>query len=318
MSAKFEYSIVIPSRRFLVDILPTIESISKQTLKPKKVFIILDKSIDKDFLYKYKFELSQNFWELFSNIEIVSCVDYDFTPNNWVSYVRNFGFSLVNTDLVLSLDDDNVFEPEFCARLVSIVNLLEQKTLLVPTEIHKNKVRSRGYSSFIYRLGKQKSLFFPKNCICLPDDKICPIQFSSSNCIFGSTKIFQQIKFDERFKFIYEDFDFTRRVTKSGFDMFVVRWLNINHNMRPKNILEDKYIANPDDVFQKSQNRILFVKNTWSLFQKIQYFMFGLHIHSAFIVYNIIRFAPLKQKISLLRSFAFWTRSWILKKRFKN
>jgi GT2 family glycosyltransferase len=37
----------------------------------------------------------------------------------------------------------------------------------------------------------------------------------SGNSLFGPTKIFQEVLFDERFDFVYEDIDFTYRIHKT-------------------------------------------------------------------------------------------------------
>ena len=60
----------------------------------------------------------------------------------------------------------------------------------------------------------------------------------SGNSLFGPTKIFQKVLFDEAFDFVYEDLEFTYRMHKSGYPLFVTNELILNHMERDKNILE--------------------------------------------------------------------------------
>jgi hypothetical protein len=55
--------------------------------------------------------------------------------------VRNYGISLVDAPLLLLVDDDNVFDTDFCARLVStwkeIKKITKRSSVLIPTEKYK-------------------------------------------------------------------------------------------------------------------------------------------------------------------------------------
>jgi len=306
---KTQYTVVIPTRRSATSILPTIVSIKSQIEQPVSIVIVLDKTLTKQQLQAYKTTISD------SEIKFISHIENIFQTNKGVSYVRNCWLSYVETDLVMFVDDDNVFKKDFCLRLIKARELQKKTTkkeaLLVPTELYKNKIRSRGYVYFNYRLWKQKPCKNTKQPKILWNEKVCKIQFASSNCLFGSTKMFQKISFDERFEFIYEDFDMTRRLTKAWFDAFVLLELYINHQMRPKTSLEDSYISTPKDVFQKSKNRILFVKNTGTFREKIDYFVLWLRIHTLFLIYKILYHTTKYPKKKLLKELIRWIWVWL-------
>jgi GT2 family glycosyltransferase len=73
-------------------------------------------------------------------------------------------------------------------------------------------------------------------------DKVFPIKFSSSNCLFGPTKVFYENPFDEHMLFVYEDMDVTMRISAAGYPFYVMLDLYIDHQMREKTPLDQTYI----------------------------------------------------------------------------
>ena len=61
---------------------------------------------------------------------------------------------------------------------------------------------------------------------------------------FGPTKIFQEILFDEKLDFVYEDLEFTYRIHKAWYPIFVSSELLLYHMERDKNILEHAWVWN--------------------------------------------------------------------------
>jgi len=329
-----KYSIVIPTRRTAKQNLPLLQSISTQTFSPEKIFLILDKIHNKKSLQLFKKEIQKELPEtIFTKIQFISNENSFFIPNKWVSYVRNYGFSLVNMPLLLSIDDDNIFNTNFCENFIKTRKTIKQKykeeVILIPSEVYKWKTRSRGYKKFIHRLWIQKSIKIfdyktksnlkskiysiiykiqERKIINISWNKIFPIQFASSNCFFWPSKLFQSIPFDERMKFVYEDFDVTKRYSRAGHKIYVMLNNFTNHNMRKKTPLQDTYLSNTEDAYQKSRNRILFVKNSWSFLEKFDFFCCGLRIHTIFLFYKIIRFAPSSDKKPLFKTVIKWIR----------
>ncbi len=319
------YSVIIPTNRPIEKIIPTLFALSIQVQPVDKIYLLLDIKASKWFeqlVREYKSEIQTQLGDFAKKILIISELDTSFKANLGVSYVRNYGFSLVDSPLVLSIDDDNIVDTDFCARLIQTRKEIKKTTnksaVLVPTEKHKWKIRSRGYRRFSYFLGIQRpvaiNIFSKRKIKYFAKEAVLPIQFSSSNCLFGATKTFQYVPFDERMEFIYEDMDLTQRITKAGYPMYVLLDLFINHEMRDKIPLEKSYLATPKDVYQKSRNRSIMVKNSADVEHKIVYFLFGLWIHSVFIFQKIIRFAPKTQRKLLLRQLRKGTRDGVLGK----
>lgn len=315
------YSVVIPTRRPTEKILPTLISISLQTYLPEKVFLIRDTEIKKEEFDDYKKYILEKLWsEFYKRIVFICHLNSSFKPGLWVSYVRNYGISLVNAPMVLAVDDDNVFDTDFCARLMTTRNRIHEKKkitpLLIPTEKYQGEIRSRWYRAFWYRAGVQR----PRKLGVLSKfriseiewEKILPIKFASSNCLFGPRKIFEMHPFDERMGFVYEDMDMTKRVTNAWHKIYVLLDLFIDHQMRSKTPLNATYVGNPTDAYQKGRNRVMLVKNTGDIFDKLEYFVFGLRIHTAFLIQKICRHAKWSEKNLIIKALRKWTKDWIL------
>lgn len=140
------------------------------------------------------------------------------------------------------------------------------------------------------------------------------ILFSSSNCIFGPRQLFVDCPLDERIPFVYEDFEWTSRLSKSV-SLYALTHVYIHHMMRSKTLLEDSYLATPCSAYYKAKHRIIRVRSTATTRQQIQYFTLGLHLHTASLVYKIIRYASLRQRLGLLWAVVRGTCSGICAKR---
>lgn len=286
-----KYSAIIPTNRTAQDIAPTIQSLGHQTVLPDRVFILYDKATSYEDFQEYSAGVDHNTPKsLQKRIIIISEHTADFRAWQWVSYVRNYWILCVQTDYLLSVDDDNTFEPNFIQSFLSYTRQLKNPSILIPTEHHQWRIRSRGYRWFSYFLGIQLP--------CKKQWQLVPIQFAASNCLFGPTTLFEHIQFDPQMKFVYEDFDMTRRVTKLGYGLYVTD-TTISHNMQPKTPLQETYIDTPFRAQQKAQNRVLFVRKNATVRQRMIYSLFGIHIHTVFLLWKLCRYAtPNKRKIA--------------------
>jgi hypothetical protein len=59
--------------------------------------------------------------------------------------VRNYGILCVQTEYLLSVDDDNTFDADFIQSFFSSIREIQKPSLLIPTEYHQGQIRSRGY-----------------------------------------------------------------------------------------------------------------------------------------------------------------------------
>jgi len=84
------YSVVVPTRRDVKQILPTILALVKQDFLAEKIIILLDKHLSKDELSEYKQNIKDNIsHDHYKKILFISHIDSSFVPKLGVSYVRN-------------------------------------------------------------------------------------------------------------------------------------------------------------------------------------------------------------------------------------
>lgn len=302
-------SIVIPSRWNITKLEWLLQSLNIQTVLPDKVYIIVDKFFTKDEYNVFSYLLLKQLEDDFKNvISIITNINSDFVPNKWVSYVRNYGIDISNTDFIYVIDDDNQFDQDFIKNSLEDRIKINENTwkdfLLSPTIMYREtwRIQSQWMSDFNFLLSK----VVLNNLGTNPYGKVKMIGWNS---LLWPSGIFREIRFDERFEFVYEDLDFSYRTYLAWFPVIVSRELKINHMEREKNKLEHIFIWTPKDAYQKSRNRILFVKKVADKLQKIQFFWFGLWIQTLWFIFNIIFYW--KDRLSLLKSIYRWVVDWI-------
>lgn len=117
------------------------------------------------------------------------------------------------------------------------------------------------------------------------------------NSLLGKTSHFRHLRFDERMAFVFEDLDMTQRRFHQIGPILVSKKNIIHHMERDKTTLERSFIATPEGVYQKSKNRILFVRNNGSRWQKVQFFVLGLWISTLWFASMIIWKGKQKDKL---------------------
>jgi GT2 family glycosyltransferase len=131
-------------------------------------------------------------------------------------------------------------------------------------------------------------------------EKIAQIQMFSWNSLFWPTKIFQEVLFDERFDFVYEDLEFTYRIHKAGYPIFISSELEIFHMERDKTLLEDARIGSEFQCHRKARHRMRFVRKNATWRQKIQFYCLWFRAQPLRLISKIIRFAPKKDRRILI------------------
>lgn len=99
-------------------------------------------------------------------------------------------------------------------------------------------------------------------------------------------------------KFAFEDLDLTHRWYRTKGDIVVSKNNLIHHMERDKTKVEQSFIATPEGVYEKTKNRILFVKNNAKRWQKIEFFGLGLWINTLWFFLFIV--VAGKQKVKLI------------------
>ena len=126
------------------------------------------------------------------------------------------------------------------------------------------------------------------------DEKFAQIQMFSGNSLFGPTKIFQEILFDEKFDFVYEDLEFTYRIHKAWYPIFISSELEIYHMERDKTPLEHARVWSEFAAYRKARHRMRFVRKNATKRQKMQFYSFGFLAQPLRLILKILRFAPMK------------------------
>jgi GT2 family glycosyltransferase len=314
--SKSSYSVVIPSNRNIVNVIPTLQSLDSQIIKPDTIYIVYDRILTQPAINEIQEFLSKEFDDDFmTSVELVTHLTYDFRPGQGVSYVRNYPIHIIKSDFVLFVDDDNTFMYDFTQTLINISQ--EYHTyhnnypILIPSERRHGHRHSHGYRSFNYVLGIQNPAK-PWHFQTYADHKCFSIQFSSSNCLRMQTKTAWQYPFNESMTFTYEDFEMTRRATRNGIAMLCVYSLAIQHHIRPKTPLEKTYIDHPDVAYNKARNRIRFVRYTATKFQLIIYITLGLWSHTIFLLLKVRIYAPFPSNWRITRAILRGTRDSLL------
>jgi GT2 family glycosyltransferase len=130
--------------------------------------------------------------------------------------------------------------------------------------------------------------------------KFAQIQMYSWNSLFWPTKIFQEVLFDERFDFVYEDLEFTYRIHKAWHPIFISSELEIYHMERDKTLLEDAWIGSEFQCHRKARHRMRFVRKNATTIQKIQFYLLWFRAQPLRLISKILRLAPKKERKTLI------------------
>ncbi len=324
-----KYSVIIPTNRNIKKTIPLLISLQNQRIQADEVFFIIDKKISKNEYTDYIFFLKSQLDKVFlKKIILITNINSKFTPWKWVWFNRNYWFSLVNNEITLGIDDDNILDNNFSEKLMNVYSSYYEKykkyPILIPMQTVNWKLNTKSiWKSFCYScwkpnylkydLNKKKYKFnfiFNSKKKYIWWEILFPIEFASSNCFRGPSSVFKKYPFDEDFEFVYEDFDFTRRIFNQKIPIFAVLTVKEKHNMKKKNRLEKLYISSKELILKKSRNRIRFAKNNFTIDQKIFYFWLWLRIHTAYLLVMIFMFADKKNKKMLIKNLFKWIKLW--------
>ncbi len=301
------FEVVIPSRWNISTLKNICSCISEQSVLPDNVHVIIDKFISKDEFDVLKYFLTKDLNKDLFNF--VCNLNYNFCPNVGVSYARNFGIKLVKSEYMYMIDDDNVFNSNFfqdtLTQYQKIFWQLWNDIFLSPSILYRKtwRVQSQWIKYFNPFLSKVK-LKKIKN------KDYVKVKMIWWNSLFGKTENFKKIMFDEYFKFVYEDLDFTWKASNKWIKIIVSNCLFINHMEREKSITERSFVWDPDVAYQKARNRIMLIRNNAWFFTRKVFFVSGLWIQTFWFIFLVIFFGKWSKK-SILKSIIKWTYDWI-------
>ncbi len=293
--------VLVPTNGQLSKLQPLLECISRQTLQPDRLVILIHKQLTKE-----EFELFQYFVQkavnpsLAQKIFIISNLTADYEPGKGVGSDRNELLKHAKSKFIYMIDHDNIFADDFfeksADRYLKIKEQIWSEILLSPTIMRRDsgKVQSQWITNFRYRRPKYS---YGK----MWAEHWQEVKMIGANSLFGLREVFWEHGFDERFERCYEDIDFTYRVHLAGTPVIVLNKLEIQHMEVTKNKLQHRFLGDPVTAYQRSRNRILRVRKTAKRRQKLQYFALGLWIQTLGF-YAIILFYGGKQTTALRKA----------------
>lgn len=298
---KNKLTVAFPTRPNIQNIKWLLWSLDKQTFQDFKVIVLIDSHLTQKEFDDLKKQALQWLEKITDKINFISNINSDFIPQKWVSYVRNYGIKLADTEFLNMFDDDEILKPDYLEKSFKIYDkILNTKKelkgfVLVPKLMFRQtwEIQNEWFDYYNFWISRPHSFHFK-------DEKFAEIQMFSGNSLFGPTKIFQEILFDEKFDFVYEDLEFTYRIHKAGYPIFITSELEIYHMERDKTPLEHARVWSEFAAYRKARHRMRFVRKNATKLQKIQFYMFGFLAQPLRLILKILRFSPVKDWKTLI------------------
>lgn len=280
------FDLLIPCHWWMYPIMNLIHSLEQQTVLPARLVILVWKESTVLALQ----ELADAIHAVVDRLSIELVVQHahysDHQQGRGVWYDRHFLITQATHEYMCMIDEDNVL-PEWqldawIAGYRHVVASLGREAIVSPTIMREWQIQSQWITWFLY--------FFPQytygRCGNNPRQEVKMI---GANSLFGRTSVFEEIQFDPQFVGSYEDIDFSSRVVLAGYAVVVLRDVQIDHQESQKTFLGSLFLGTPQSAYLRSKNRILRVRKTATLRQKIQYFCCGLWIQTCWWMRYVYR-----------------------------
>lgn len=310
---KNKLTVIFPTRPNLQNVRWLLWSLDQQSFQDFKVIWIIDsKFTDKEYqdFVKQALEWLVNIQD---RVHFVSNVNSDFVPQKWVSYVRNYGIKLADTEFLNLFDDDEILKPDYLQKSFEVYNDIakthgKKPFVLVPKLMFRQtgQIQNEWFDYYNFWTSRPHQFHFK-------GEKIAQIQMYSGNSLFWPSKIFQEILFDERFDFVYEDLEFTYRIHKAWYPIFISSELEIYHMERDKTKLENAWIWSEFQCYRKARHRMWFVRKNATKSEKLKFYLLWFWAQPLRLIFKIILFAPMKQWKTLISALIHGTKDWIKK-----
>lgn len=338
---KNKLTIVFPTRPNIKNIKWLLWSLDVQTFQDFRVIWIVDSVLTQSDFDNIQLQCLDWLKNIKDRVHFVTNLNSDFVPQKWVSYVRNYWIKLADTEFINLFDDDELFDSDYLQKTFDLYNEIKStrylkhasfwtkwrilskvnkdssakasewqiekwQFVLVPKIMYRKtwKIQNEWFDYYNFWTTRPHQFHFS-------GEKFAEIQMFSWNSLFGPTKIFQEILFDERFDFVYEDLEFTYRLHKSGYPIFITSELEIYHMERDKTKLEDAWIGSEFQCHRKARHRIWFVKKHATKIQNLQFYALWFWWQIGRLVLKIIIFAPVSQRWKLISAILRGTVEWM-------
>ena len=302
-----QLTVVIPTRPNIQNIQWIFWSLDIQTFQDFKVILMIDKVLTKEEFEDLKIQSLKWLKNISNKVYFVSNINTDFIPQQWVSYVRNYWIKLVDTEFLNLFDDDELFNSDYLQKTFDIrhehKNHIQKDFVLTPTLMFRKtwNIQSLWFDYYNFRTSRPHAFQFKK------DQKIGQIQMYSGNSLFGPTKIFQEILFDEKLDFVYEDLEFTYRIHKAWYPIFVSSELLLYHMERDKNILEHAWVWNTYAAYRRAKHRMIFIKKNWTKLEKIKFYLLWFRAQPLWLSLKVLLYAKWNEKFKIIWAIIKWT-----------
>ena len=309
---KNKLTVVFPTRPNIQNIKWLLWSLDKQTFQDFKVIVLIDSKLTQKEFDNLKKEAQEWLKNIKDKINFISNINSNFIPQKWVSYVRNYGIKLVDTEFLNLFDDDEILKPDYLEKSFKIYDKISNTKkdlkdfVLVPKLMFRQtwQTQNEWFDYYNFWISRPHSFHFK-------DEKFAQIQMFSGNSLFGPTKIFQKILFDEKFDFVYEDLEFTYRIHKAWYPIFISSELEIYHMERDKTPLEHARVWSEFAAYRKAKHRMRFVRKNATKRQKLQFYSFGFLAQPLRLILKILHFAPIKDWKILIWALIRGTIDWM-------
>ncbi len=322
-----QYSFVIPTNRSFEQLRFLLWSISRQTISPEHIIIVYDHHCTLEEFDIYK--------RLITETISLSCLiinphsDENFFVGRGASYVRNYGRSKVSTPFMVFVDDDNTFDDDFVSkafeyienssimknipkgkRLIEWENNNSDHVLIVPIQYDDTTtfIRPAVADSFNFALCRPKWVTAK---LIETVDRYYPLSLASSNCLIWSTILFEQFPFNEKISFVYEDLIMTWRMSQSWVRIFCDTRVSVIHAHGQRSRLAQLYINTPLSAYHKAKHRIILVRTIGTIGDKILFYLIGLPGQTAWLIFHILWYAPIKHRFGLISALVKGTKDGI-------
>ena len=198
---------------------------------------------------------------------------------------------------MIFIDDDNTFDEYFTQKIFEYKqnkNYNPERTLVVPVQYDDTTtfVRQAVADKFNFMLCRPRRV---TNILLESTDRYFPLVLSSSNCLIGSTSLFQQFPFDEEVPFVYEDLIMTGEMSQAGVHIICDSWSSVIHSHGQRGVLAELYINTPTRAYYKAKHRILLVHTIGSFWDKVLFYMIGLPGQTGWLALHILVYASVTE-----------------------
>lgn len=203
-----EISVIIPTFNALSNLKRTINCLEQQQPDPRlfEVIVVDDGSSDG----------TRAWLENYNGILDLKAVIFE--ANRGRSAARNAGARKSSKPLLLLLDGDMEFSPDFVSAHAALHN--GRKIAVIGSVLYRRLKRISGYARYLEKRGAVK---------LKPGDSVPGRYFLSGNASVAA-KLFEEAGgFNENLRFYGEDIDFGLRLRKAGADILFAKSLQVQH-----------------------------------------------------------------------------------------